>query len=165
MLAKILATLSRVARPANFDLQRGADSGRPVSRLLLSRRRPQTLLLRSRLYDQGFSCGTRHRSRNKRHLENLRRRPRPFRGTDGSNPAPSAVESAESVASKSWIEDSGTDRWCDLGHVLYVLEGELDTELREAKIQAIAGNELSGFGRRRRPTPLVDANEHKAHYR
>src|SRR6516165_10599175 len=33
-------------------------------------------------------------SRNKRHLENLRRRRRPLRGTDGSNPALSSGESA-----------------------------------------------------------------------
>src|SRR6516162_8004727 len=32
-------------------------------------------------------------SRNKRHLENLRRRRRPLRGTDGSNPALSSGES------------------------------------------------------------------------
>jgi len=25
------------------------------------------------------------------------------------------------------------DHWCDLGHVLYVLEGELDTELRDGQ--------------------------------
>src|SRR3981081_2072322 len=25
------------------------------------------------------------------------------------------------------------DPWCDLGHVLYVLEGELDTELRDGR--------------------------------
>jgi hypothetical protein len=25
------------------------------------------------------------------------------------------------------------DHWCDLGHVLYVLEGELDTELRDGR--------------------------------
>jgi quercetin dioxygenase-like cupin family protein len=25
------------------------------------------------------------------------------------------------------------DHWCDLGHVLYVLEGELDTELRDRR--------------------------------
>jgi quercetin dioxygenase-like cupin family protein len=25
------------------------------------------------------------------------------------------------------------DHWCDLGHVLYVLEGELDTELRNGR--------------------------------
>ena len=25
------------------------------------------------------------------------------------------------------------DHWCDRGHVLYVLEGELDTELRDGK--------------------------------
>jgi hypothetical protein len=26
------------------------------------------------------------------------------------------------------------DHWCDRGHVLYVLEGELDTELRDGRI-------------------------------
>ena len=26
------------------------------------------------------------------------------------------------------------DHWCDLGHVLYVLEGELDIELRDGRI-------------------------------
>jgi hypothetical protein len=26
-----------------------------------------------------------------------------------------------------------SDHWCDLGHVLYVLEGELDTELRDGR--------------------------------
>ena len=32
------------------------------------------------------------------------------------------------------------DRWCDLGHVLYVLEGELDTELRdERKFKLLPG--------------------------
>ena len=25
------------------------------------------------------------------------------------------------------------DHWCDLGHVLYVVEGELDTELRDGR--------------------------------
>jgi len=25
------------------------------------------------------------------------------------------------------------DHWCDLGHVLYVIEGELDTELRDGR--------------------------------
>src|SRR3981189_3179291 len=25
------------------------------------------------------------------------------------------------------------DHWCDLGHVLYVLEGQLDTELRDGR--------------------------------
>src|SRR6516162_5290434 len=39
-------------------------------------------------------------SRNKRHLENLRRRRRPLRGTDGSNPALSSRESCELAISR-----------------------------------------------------------------
>ncbi|MEO8715707.1 MAG: DHCW motif cupin fold protein [Acetobacteraceae bacterium] len=26
------------------------------------------------------------------------------------------------------------DHWCDLGHILYVVEGELDTELKDGRI-------------------------------
>jgi hypothetical protein len=42
-----------------------------------------------------------------------------------------------------WGEDTAgyrADRWCDLGHVLYVLEAELDTELRdERKFKLLPG--------------------------
>jgi hypothetical protein len=41
------------------------------------------------------------------------------------------------------------DHWCDRGHVLYVLEGELDTELRDGstfKLTSGMGYRVSDFG-------------------
>jgi len=41
------------------------------------------------------------------------------------------------------------DHWCDRGHVLYVLEGELDTELRDGrtfKLRAGMSYQVSDFG-------------------
>ena len=41
------------------------------------------------------------------------------------------------------------DHWCDHGHVLYVLEGELDTELRDGrtfKLKAGMSYAVSDFG-------------------
>jgi quercetin dioxygenase-like cupin family protein len=41
------------------------------------------------------------------------------------------------------------DHWCDRGHVLYVLEGELDTELRNGrtfKLTAGMSYQVSDFG-------------------
>lgn len=41
------------------------------------------------------------------------------------------------------------DHWCDRGHVLYVLEGELDTELRDGrsfKLTAGMSYQVSDFG-------------------
>ena len=41
------------------------------------------------------------------------------------------------------------NHWCDRGHVLYVLEGELDTELRDGrtfKIKAGMSYQVSDFG-------------------
>ncbi len=41
------------------------------------------------------------------------------------------------------------DHWCDRGHVLYVLEGELDTELRDGrtfKLKAGMSYQVSDFG-------------------
>jgi hypothetical protein len=41
------------------------------------------------------------------------------------------------------------DHWCDRGHVLYVLEGELDTELRDGrtfKLQPGMSYQVSDFG-------------------
>jgi hypothetical protein len=41
------------------------------------------------------------------------------------------------------------DHWCDRGHVLYVLEGELDTELRDGrkfKLMAGMSYQVSDFG-------------------
>ena len=49
------------------------------------------------------------------------------------------------------------DHWCDRGHVLYVLEGELDTELRDGRsIPPSARHELPGVGFRRCRAPLID---------
>jgi quercetin dioxygenase-like cupin family protein len=70
----------------------------------------------------------------------------PFQTTDWSTVEPTAHEGEEGVA--HWrtqkfadirvrIVDFSpgylADHWCDLGHVLYVLEGELDTELRDGR--------------------------------
>jgi len=58
------------------------------------------------------------------------------------------------------------DRWCDLGHVLYVLEGELDTELRdERKFKLLPGMSYQVSDDGDAPYRSVDANEHKALYR
>jgi quercetin dioxygenase-like cupin family protein len=39
------------------------------------------------------------------------------------------------------------DHWCDRGHILYVLEGELDTELRDGRTFKLKpGNQVSDFG-------------------
>ena len=57
------------------------------------------------------------------------------------------------------------DHWCDRGHVLYVLEGELDTELRDGMNQAHGGDELSGLGFRRRCAPVVDDDGREAVHR
>ena len=39
------------------------------------------------------------------------------------------------------------DHWCDRGHVLYVAEGELDTELRDGRtFKLLPGMSLSGVG-------------------
>jgi uncharacterized cupin superfamily protein len=41
------------------------------------------------------------------------------------------------------------DHWCDRGHVLYVLEGELDTELKDGrsfKLRAGMSYQVSDFG-------------------
>ena len=41
------------------------------------------------------------------------------------------------------------DHWCDRGHVLYVLEGELDSELRDGrtfKLKAGMSYQVSDFG-------------------
>lgn len=41
------------------------------------------------------------------------------------------------------------DHWCDRGHVLYVLEGRLDTELRDGRrftLTAGMSYEVSDFG-------------------
>ena len=41
------------------------------------------------------------------------------------------------------------DHWCDRGHVLYVLEGELDTELRDGrkfKLRPGMSYQVSDFG-------------------
>ena len=41
------------------------------------------------------------------------------------------------------------NHWCDRGHVLYVLEGELDTELRDGrtfKLKAGMSYQVSDFG-------------------
>lgn len=41
------------------------------------------------------------------------------------------------------------DHWCDRGHVLYVLEGELDTELRDGRsftLTAGMSYQVSDFG-------------------
>ena len=41
------------------------------------------------------------------------------------------------------------DHWCDRGHVLYVLEGELDTELRDGrtfKLKPGMSYQVSDFG-------------------
>jgi hypothetical protein len=45
--------------------------------------------------------------------------------------------------------DYFADHWCDRGHVLYVLEGELDTELRDGrrfKLKAGTSYQVSDFG-------------------
>jgi hypothetical protein len=55
------------------------------------------------------------------------------------------------------------DHWCDRGHVLYVLEGELDTELRDGRPQA--GHELPGVRFRRRRPPIIDQDRREAFYR
>ena len=36
------------------------------------------------------------------------------------------------------------DHWCDRGHVLYVVEGELDTELREVDARHVRPSSGSG---------------------
>jgi uncharacterized cupin superfamily protein len=41
------------------------------------------------------------------------------------------------------------DHWCDRGHVLYVLEGELETELRDGRVftlRAGSSYQVSDFG-------------------
>jgi quercetin dioxygenase-like cupin family protein len=41
------------------------------------------------------------------------------------------------------------DHWCDRGHVIYVIEGELDTELKDGrtfKLTAGMGYQVSDFG-------------------
>jgi len=41
------------------------------------------------------------------------------------------------------------DHWCDRGHVLYVLEGELETELRDGRsftLSAGMSHQVSDFG-------------------
>ena len=53
------------------------------------------------------------------------------------------------------------DHWCDLGHVLYVLEGELDTELRDGRTfklrpgmsYQVSERAMRHIARRRKPAP------------
>ena len=72
--------------------------------------------------------------------------PLPFTVTDWSAVAPTAHpgETGEAIWRTFTIGDLRVrqveytpgylaDHWCDLGHVLYVLEGELDTELRDGR--------------------------------
>jgi hypothetical protein len=70
----------------------------------------------------------------------------PFTVTDWSAVAPTAHpgETGEAIWRTFTVGDLRVrqveytpgylaDHWCDLGHVLYVLEGELDTELRDGR--------------------------------
>ena len=58
------------------------------------------------------------------------------------------------------------DHWCDRGHVLYVLEGELDTELRDGRtFKLAAGHELPGVRLRRRRPPVIDEDRSEAVHR
>lgn len=72
--------------------------------------------------------------------------PLPFTVTDWSGVAPTVHpgETGEAIWRTFTIGDLRVrqveytpgylaDHWCDLGHVLYVLEGELDTELRDGR--------------------------------
>ena len=72
--------------------------------------------------------------------------PLPFTVTDWSGVAPTVHpgETGEAILRTFTIGDLRVrqveytpgylaDYWCDLGHVLYVLEGELDTELRDGR--------------------------------
>src|ERR1700730_18505598 len=45
-------------------------------------------------------------------------------------PSPSAICGVRLV---EYSPGYTADHWCDLGHVLYVVEGELDTELRDGR--------------------------------
>ena len=53
------------------------------------------------------------------------------------------------------------DHWCDRGHVLLVLEGELETELQDGRRFALAGGELPGLRLRRcsRTAPRPERGE------
>ena len=58
------------------------------------------------------------------------------------------------------------DHWCDRGHVLYVLKGELDSELRDGrKFKLTRGDELPGLGLRRRRAPVLDGHGGDAFHR
>jgi uncharacterized cupin superfamily protein len=75
-----------------------------------------------------------------------------------------ATEHAGEIGAASWrTQDIGgvrvrvveyspnyvADHWCDKGHILYVLEGELDTELRDGRtfrLTAGMGYRVSDFG-------------------
>src|SRR6202030_302414 len=72
--------------------------------------------------------------------------PLPFTVTDSSDVVPTVHpgETGEAIWRTFTIGDLRVrrveytaayraDHWCDLGHVLYVLEGELDTELRDGR--------------------------------
>ena len=57
------------------------------------------------------------------------------------------------------------DHWCDRGHVLYVLEGELDHRIaRRPQLHAESGHELPGVGFRRCRAPLIDQDRREAFY-
>ena len=58
------------------------------------------------------------------------------------------------------------DHWCDRGHVLLVLEGELETELKDGRRFTLeAGDELPGLRLRRFPAPFLDPHRGEALHR
>ena len=62
------------------------------------------------------------------------------------------ARSISAISASAWSSISPgyfADHWCDRGHVLYVLEGELDTELRDGrrfKLKAGMSYQVSDFG-------------------
>ena len=106
-------------------------------------RRDQALLERGRRPAVSGRPATPIRCR--RYLE-MKIPPLPFTVTDWSAVAPTVHpgETGEAIWRTFTIGDLRVrqveytpgylaDHWCDLGHVLYVLEGELDTELRDGR--------------------------------
>ena len=96
--------------------------------------------------------------------------PLPFTVTDWSAAAPTVHpgETGEAIWRTFTIHDRRVrqveytpgylaDHWCDLGHVLYVLEGELDSELRDRRTfklrpgmsYQVSNEEDARLGRRR----------------
>ena len=105
--------------------------------------------------------------------------PLPFTVTDWSAVAPTVHpgETGEAIWRTFTIGDLRVrqveytpgylaDHWCDLGHVLYVLEGELDTELRDGRtFKLLPGMSYQVSNDGRRTASVVDPNGCETLYR